>query len=59
MYDTKADEIAAQIDYNFAKLDSFDHGNLTVLRAKQLAEWLATIPKTRSVMIIAEGLQVA
>ncbi|HEU5384183.1 MAG TPA: class I SAM-dependent methyltransferase [Ktedonobacteraceae bacterium] len=40
LHDTRADEIASQIDYDFAKLDDFDHGNLTVLRAKQLDEWL-------------------
>jgi O-methyltransferase involved in polyketide biosynthesis len=46
LHDTKADEIAAQIDYDFAKLDSFDHGNLTILRAKQLDEWLQAFLKT-------------
>jgi O-methyltransferase involved in polyketide biosynthesis len=45
LHDTKADEIAAQIDYDFAKLDDFDHGNLTVLRAKQLDEWLRAFLK--------------
>ena len=34
LHDTRADEIAAQIEYDFAKLVGFDHGNLTVLRAK-------------------------
>ncbi len=43
--DTRADEIVAQIEYDFAKLDDFDHGNLTVLRAKQLDEWLRTFLK--------------
>jgi len=46
LHDTKADEIAAQIEYDFAKLDSFDRGNLTILRAKQLDEWLRAFLKT-------------
>ncbi len=46
LHDTKADEIAAQIEYDFAKLLGFDHGNLTVLRAKQLDEWLRAFLKT-------------
>lgn len=52
LHDTKADEIAAQIDYDFAKLDDFDHGNLTVLRAKQLDEWLRAFLKTNSQGVI-------
>jgi O-methyltransferase involved in polyketide biosynthesis len=44
LHDTKADEIAAQIDYDFAKLHGF--GNITVLRAKQLDEWLRAFLKT-------------
>jgi O-methyltransferase involved in polyketide biosynthesis len=45
LHDTKADEIASQIEYDFAKLVGFDHGNLTVLRAKQLDEWLQAFLK--------------
>jgi O-methyltransferase involved in polyketide biosynthesis len=52
LHDTKAEEIAAQIDYDFAKLDSFDHGNLTVLRAKQLDEWLRAFLKTNPQSVI-------
>lgn len=39
--DTKADEIAALIDYDFEQLNGFDKGNLTVLRAKQLVGQVA------------------
>lgn len=52
LHDTKADEIAEQIDYDFAKLDSFDHGNLTVLRAKQLDEWLREFLKANTQAVI-------
>jgi O-methyltransferase involved in polyketide biosynthesis len=46
LHDTKADEIAAQIEYDFAKLEGFALGrNLTVLRAKQLDEWLRAFLK--------------
>lgn len=40
LHDTRADEIASQIEYDFTKLVGFDHGKLTVLRAKHLDEWL-------------------
>src|SRR5215469_13543344 len=46
LHDTKADEIAAQIEYDFAKVQGFDHGNITVLRARQLDEWLRAFLKT-------------
>jgi len=52
LHDTKADEIAAQIEYDFAKLDDFDHGNVTVLRAKQLDEWLRAFLKANSEGVI-------
>jgi O-methyltransferase involved in polyketide biosynthesis len=52
LHDTKADEIAAQIDYDFAKIDSFDHGNLTVLRAKQLDEWLREFLKANPQAVV-------
>src|SRR5215469_16486660 len=45
LHDSRADEIAAQIAYDFAKVHGFDHGNLTVLRAKQLDEWLRAFLK--------------
>ena len=46
LHDTKADEIAAQLEYDFAKLEGFALGrNLTVLRAKQLDEWLRAFLK--------------
>src|SRR5215472_501582 len=46
LHDARADEIAARIEYDFAKLVGFDHGNFTVLRAKQLDEWLRAFLKT-------------
>lgn len=46
LHDTKADEMAALIDYDFEKLNGFDTGNLTVLRAKQLDEWLKAFLQT-------------
>ena len=52
LHDTRADEIAAQIEYDFAKLVGFDHGNLTVLRAKQLDEWLRAFLKTNQEGVI-------
>lgn len=52
LHDTKADEIAAQVDYDFAKLDGPDHGNLTVLRAKQLDEWLRAFLKANPQAVV-------
>ena len=52
LHDTKAEEIAAQIEYDFAKLDGFGHGNFIVLRAKQLDEWLRAFLKTNPEAVI-------
>lgn len=49
LHDTKADEIATQIEYDFAKLDGVAPrfgARLIVLRAKQLDEWLRAFLKT-------------
>ncbi|MBV9617388.1 MAG: class I SAM-dependent methyltransferase [Ktedonobacteraceae bacterium] len=54
LHDTKAEEIAAQIEYDFAKLDSFNHGNLTVLRARHLDEWLRTFLITYPEAVIVQ-----
>ena len=40
LHDTKSEEMVTQIEYDFEKLNGFDNGNLTVLRAKHLNEWL-------------------
>ncbi len=56
LHDTKADEMAALIDYDFEKLNGFDKGNLTVLRAKQLDEWLnAFLQNTPNAVVVNLG----
>jgi len=40
LHDEKADEIVKMIDYDFEKLRHFGNGNVTVVRAKQLDEWV-------------------
>jgi O-methyltransferase involved in polyketide biosynthesis len=46
LHDTKADKIAAQIEYDFAKFEGFALGrNGIVLRARQLDEWLRAFLK--------------
>jgi O-methyltransferase involved in polyketide biosynthesis len=54
LHDTKAEEIVAQIEYDFAKLDSFNHGNVTVLRARQLDEWLRAFLTTTPEAVIVQ-----
>ena len=54
LHDTRAEEIVAQIEYDFAKLDSFNHGNVTVLRARQLDEWLRTFLTTSPSAVIVQ-----
>jgi len=40
LHDKKADEIVSMIDYDFEKLKGFGNGNVMVVRAKQLDEWV-------------------
>jgi O-methyltransferase involved in polyketide biosynthesis len=40
LHDEKADEIVSMIDYDFEKLKGFGNGNVMVVRAKQLDEWV-------------------
>ena len=40
LHDEKADEIVSMIDYDFKKLKGFGNGNVMVVRAKQLDEWV-------------------
>jgi O-methyltransferase involved in polyketide biosynthesis len=40
LHDEKVDEIASMIDYDFEKLKGFGNGNVMVVRAKQLDEWV-------------------
>ena len=41
LHDRKADEIVRSIDYDFGKFqESFGHGNIMVVRARQLDEWV-------------------
>jgi len=40
LHDEKADEIVSMIDYDFEKLKGFGNGNIMVVRAKQLDEWV-------------------
>ena len=40
LHDEKADEIVRTIDFDFEKLKGFGNGNIMVVRAKQLDEWV-------------------
>jgi O-methyltransferase involved in polyketide biosynthesis len=40
LHDEKAEEIVSMIDYDFEKLRGFGNGNVMVVRAKQLDEWI-------------------
>jgi len=46
LHDEKADEIVKTIDYDFEKLNSFGNGNVIVVRAKQLDEWVKEFLKS-------------
>jgi O-methyltransferase involved in polyketide biosynthesis len=46
LHDEKADEIIKTIDYDFEKLNSFGNGNVIVVRAKQLDEWVKEFLKS-------------
>ena len=48
LHDAKAEEIAAQIEYDFAKLDSFDHGNLAVVRAEASGRMATSVSRDSS-----------
>lgn len=40
LHDEKADEIVKSIDFNFEELKRFGNGNVMVVRARQLDEWI-------------------
>jgi len=40
LHDEKSDEIVNMIDYDFEKLNNFGNGNVMVIRARQLDEWV-------------------
>lgn len=40
LHDEKADEIVKSIDFDFEKLRGFGNGNVMVVRARQLDEWI-------------------
>lgn len=46
LHDEKADEIVKTIDYDFESLNSFGNGNVIVVRAKQLDEWVKEFLKS-------------
>jgi len=46
LHDKKADEIVSMIDYDFEKLRRFGNGNVMVVRAKQLDEWIKEFLKS-------------
>jgi O-methyltransferase involved in polyketide biosynthesis len=46
LHEEKADEIVKTIDYDFGKLNSFGNGNVIVVRAKQLDEWVKEFLKS-------------
>jgi O-methyltransferase involved in polyketide biosynthesis len=46
LHDEKADEIVKTIDYDFEKLKGFGNGNVMVVRAKQLDEWIKEFLKS-------------
>lgn len=54
LHDSRADEMTSQIEYDFTKLVGFDHGKLTVLRAKHLDEWLQAFLKANPQGVILQ-----
>ncbi len=40
LHDEKADGIVKMIDYDYEKLEHFGNGNVLVVRARQLDEWV-------------------
>lgn len=40
LHDVKANEMVSMIDYDFEKLNSFGNGNVMVVRARQMDEWM-------------------
>ncbi|RLQ94645.1 class I SAM-dependent methyltransferase [Falsibacillus albus] len=50
--DTKSAEILGQIDYDFDKFNSYDNGNIMVVRAKQLDAWVEDFLKQHGEAVV-------